>query len=84
MDEVAQGVNIFISNPGIVLISKYLLGPRRRGPRCTELINTGQRTGSTEAYTEGGGLSSPPGLVKSMVFRPQRVLSPPPPGKQKS
>ncbi len=68
----AQGVNIFISNPRIVLISKYLLGPRRRGPRWTELINTGQRTGSTEAYTGGGGLSPPYSLVKSMGFRPQR------------
>ena len=31
----------------------------------------------------GGGLSFPPGLVKSMVFRPQGVLSPPLPLENK-
>ena len=65
----AQGVNIFISNPRIVFISKYLLGPRRRGPRWTELINTGQRTESTEAYTGGGGGSAPRWFSKIYGFQ---------------
>ena len=83
MDEVAQGVNIFISNPGIVLISKYLLGPRRRGPRCTELIITGQRTGSTEAYT-GGGAKLPSWFSKIYGFQAPTSAKPPSPWKTKS